>query len=138
MDPQLLETAGTTLVAVMATDAWQSTRDGVVALWRRMNPARADGVETSLAETRADVVLAREQGDTAAEEALALQWQGRLLQFLTAHPDATEELDRVLRDARAQLPASEQTVIGTMRLEARASGHGRVYQAGRDQHITER
>ncbi|MBT2451798.1 hypothetical protein J7F03_32995 [Streptomyces sp. ISL-43] len=138
MDPQLLETAGTTLVAVMATDAWQSTRDGVVALWRRMSPARADGVETSLAEARADVVLAREQGDTAAEEALALQWQGRLLQFLTAHPDAAQDLDRVLRDARAQLPASEQTVIGTMRLEARASGRGRVYQAGRDQQITER
>ncbi|MFG2875125.1 hypothetical protein ACGFYU_08955 [Streptomyces sp. NPDC048337] len=122
----------------MATDAWQTTRDGVVALWRRVNPARADGVDASLTEARSDVVLAREQGDTAAEEALALQWQGRLLQFLAAHPDAAQELDRVLREARAQLPASEQMVIGTIRLEARASGHGRVYQAGRDQHITER
>ncbi|MFB7229896.1 hypothetical protein ACFCY9_19425 [Streptomyces fimicarius] len=31
----LAQSAGTTLVGLMATDAWERTRDGVVALWQR-------------------------------------------------------------------------------------------------------
>jgi hypothetical protein len=123
---------------LLATEAWTATRDGVVALWRRVSPARADDAATALEETRADVVLAREQGDTETEEALTTEWYGRLRRLLAADPSAAQELERVLSEARGQLPPRDQSLIGSIRLTAHASGNGRVYQAGRDQHITER
>ncbi|MFF4606026.1 hypothetical protein ACFY12_25200 [Streptomyces sp. NPDC001339] len=141
MDPQLAQlaqTAGTTVVALMATEAWRSTRDGVVTLWRRVFPARADEVEAALDDTRADIVLAREQADADAEEALAAEWNGRLRRLLAAQPEVAQELDQLLREAHGRLSAGEQSLIGTVRQSAHATGHGRIYQAGRDQHITER
>jgi hypothetical protein len=43
----------------------------------------------------------------------------------------------VLSEARGQLSPGEQALIGSVHLTAHVSGSGRVYQAGRDQHITE-
>src|SRR5690349_14355645 len=51
MDPIVLA-AGTALVTAMATDAWQSARDGAVALWRKVRPEQAEIVEAELAEVR--------------------------------------------------------------------------------------
>ncbi|MEU7663755.1 hypothetical protein [Streptomyces lincolnensis] len=51
MDPQLVQfaqTAGTTVVALMATEAWSATHDRVVALWRRFRPAGVENVEAAL------------------------------------------------------------------------------------------
>ncbi|GEC07189.1 hypothetical protein SSP24_48440 [Streptomyces spinoverrucosus] len=109
MDPQLVQlaqTAGTTVVALLATEAWTATRDGVVALWRRVSPARADDAAAAIEETRADVVLAREQGDTETEEALATEWYGRLRRLLAADPSAAQELERVLSEARGNFPSA--------------------------------
>ena len=65
MDPKVLaQAAGTTVVALMATDAWQRTRDGVVALWRRVRPAQADEVGTALEETREEILVIRREGDS--------------------------------------------------------------------------
>jgi hypothetical protein len=141
MDPQLAQlaqSAGTTVVALLATEAWAATYIGVVALWRRVSPTRAGDAAAAIEETRSDVVLAREQGDTGTEAALATEWYGRLRRLLAADPSAAQELERVLSEARAQLPPGAPSLTGTVRLTAHASGSGRVYQAGRDQHITER
>lgn len=63
MDPEALaQTAGTTVVALMATDAWQRTRDGVVALWRRARPAQADEIDTALEETREEILAPPARG----------------------------------------------------------------------------
>ncbi|MET4657242.1 hypothetical protein ACI2LV_07635 [Streptomyces fungicidicus] len=139
MDPEiaaLAGTAGTTVVTLMVTNAWDSARDGMVALWRRFQPARAESIGEELEAGRADLLLAREAGDAESESELTAEWQGRLRRFLLAQPEAAEELRRVLDELQPQVPGDagpEQ-----IRMQARASGSARIYQAGRDQHITER
>ncbi|MFG2963330.1 hypothetical protein ACGFZS_08580 [Streptomyces sp. NPDC048288] len=140
MDPQLVwfaQTAGTTVVALMATEAWGATRDRVVALWRRFRPADAEDIEAALDETREQVVLARE-GEDEAEDRLAGEWQGRMMLLLATAPSAAPALERALREARESLPPGEQSSIGLVRFSAHASGNSHVYQAGRDLHIIER
>ncbi|MEU2261224.1 hypothetical protein ABZ557_13275 [Streptomyces sp. NPDC019645] len=137
MDAQMMDlarTAGTTVVTLMATDAWERTRDGLVALWRRVSPSRADGVEGELEATRDDLLLARESGDELAEQELGEEWAGRLRRLLRDRPEVAAELRRILAD----LYPEEQARTGTVQMRAEASGSGRVYQAGRDQHIAER
>lgn len=141
MDPQLTvmaQTASATVVALMATDVWQHTRDGVVALWRRVRPAQADEVGNELEVTRAEILAARQEGDTLSEQALAGEWQGRLRRLLIADPGIAQELLRVLEESRALLPAEQEIPAPVVHMRAEVSGSGRVYQAGRDQHITER
>ncbi|WP_063806600.1 hypothetical protein [Streptomyces regalis] len=100
-------------------------------------PERAGDAEAALDETRADVVRAREEGDAETEEALTAEWYGRLRCLLAADPSIAQELERALNEARGRLPAGEHSFVGSVRLTAHATGNGRVYQAGRDQHITE-
>nr|WP_156699457.1 hypothetical protein [Streptomyces sp. Z38] len=120
----------------MVTNAWESARDGMVALWRRFQPARAESIGEELEAGRADLLLARQAGDADSEAELTVEWQGRLRRFLLARPEAAEELRRVLDELTPQLPG--ETAAERIRMEARASGSARIYQAGRDQHITDR
>ncbi|MER7368269.1 hypothetical protein ACI2LC_07630 [Nonomuraea wenchangensis] len=138
MDPIVLA-AGTALVTAMATDAWQSARDGAVALWRRARPEQAEVVEAELTEVREQVLQARGEGDADTEQALAGSWQVRLQQLLRADPSLAVELRRVLDEVLTPaLEPADQERIGSLVMKATASGHGRVYQAGRDQTIHER
>ncbi len=84
------------------------------------------------------LVLAKERDDRVTEQGLVTEWRERIRQLLVANPDAATELERVLNEAHPELPAVEGLLNGAVRLSARATGHGRVYRAGRDQHITER
>lgn len=138
MDPIVLA-AGTALVTAMATDAWQGARDGVVALWRKARPAQAEIIEAELDEVRRQVLDARRDGDADTEQALAGSWQVRLQQFLRQDPALAGELKRVLDEVLTPvLEPADQVRIGSIVMKASASGRGRVYQAGRDQHIKER
>ncbi|MGW4200646.1 hypothetical protein [Streptomyces sp. NPDC004726] len=129
----LAQSAGTTLVALMATDAWQHMRDGITRLWRRTQPEHADTVAAELEAGREEVLAVIATDDQEALEELRLQWQGSVRRLLVARPDAVEEL-------RALLDRLDPDGSATRRItqHATASGRGRVYQAGRDQHITER
>lgn len=139
MDPEiaaLAGSAGTTVVTLMATDAWQRIRDGMVGLWRRTYPERAEAVGVELDSTRADVLAARAAGDPQAEEELHGEWQGRLRRLMTADPSAADDLRRLLDEISPAAVGSSE-LAPSIRMRASASGHGRVYQAGRDQHVTE-
>ncbi|MFD3796776.1 hypothetical protein ACFVAM_03350 [Streptomyces californicus] len=132
MDPELTtlaQSAGVTLVGLMATDAWERARDGVVALWQRARPERADAVAAELTHARDDLAA-----DSGVGEELAAEWQGRIRRLLTERPEVAADL-RALLD---ELAPGERTVAPTVAQRATASGSARVYQAGRDQHITER
>ncbi|MCW2902609.1 MAG: hypothetical protein JWO67_4874 [Streptosporangiaceae bacterium] len=103
-----------------------------------MHPAQADEVSDALEETRAEVLAARQDGDSLSEQALAGEWRGRLRRLLITDPAIGQELIRVLEQSRALLPAEQGSQVPTVHMRAEVSGSGRVYQAGRDQHITER
>ena len=138
MDPIALA-AGTALVGAVAHDAWQGARAGMIALWRRVRPEQADTVDAELVETRAQVLAARTAGDTETEQALAADWQLRFQALVRSDPAVAAEL-RNLLDTRLTplLTPDERSAVGSLVMKAEASGSGRVYQAGRDQHITER
>ncbi|MCB5183523.1 hypothetical protein [Streptomyces antimicrobicus] len=130
MDPEiaaLATGAGTTLVGLMVTDAWHSAREGVVALWRRAVPERADGVSDTLAAAQEELVAAHDAGDEQTVAELTADWQGRFRRLLTAHPELAAELRAVLG-----LPAAAAEPHVTLTQHATASGNARIYQAGRD------
>ncbi|MFE2376853.1 hypothetical protein [Streptomyces sp. NPDC059398] len=139
MDPELTaltSTAATTVVQLLATEGWERAQAAVTGLWRRLHPERADTVSAELEESRSQVLAARRTGDGEAERDVVGAWQGRLRSLLLSHPEVAVELRRLLADElEPALAATTQTTSTTM--SARASGHARVYQAGRDQHITE-
>lgn len=117
----------------MATDAWQRMREGISSLWRRGHADRAEAVAAELDATREDLLAAMASGDQDVEEELQAEWQGRIRRLLTARPEVAEDLRTLLDEfGRRAETAPAATQIAT------ASGHGRVYQAGRDQHISER
>jgi hypothetical protein len=136
MDPEIISLAqggGAALVTLMATDAWQAAREGFVQLWRRVQPHRAEAVAAELDAGQAEVLAAIEADDQEVLSEVRAEWQGRLRRLLVARPEAAAELRRLLDEIAP--PASADPVV-TQR--ATASGHARVYQAGRDQHIIER
>ncbi|GAA1217723.1 hypothetical protein GCM10009665_04520 [Kitasatospora nipponensis] len=135
MDPEmaaLASTAGTTLVTLLATDAWQRTRDGFASLWRRVQPERAEAVVAELDATRSDLLAAEAGGDADSRAELSAEWQGRVRRLLVAHPEEREAL-RTLIDELAPHPP----VVPSVTQHATASGHARVYQAGRDQNFSQ-
>lgn len=135
MDPEtaaLASTAGTTLVTLLTTEMWQRARDGVAALWRRAEPERAEAISAELDVTRDDLLDAQAGGDVESRGELDAEWRGRIRRLLTAHPEEAEEL-RTLLDEWA--PHAAETPSVTQ--HATASGNARVYQAGRDQKISQ-
>ncbi|WP_026248344.1 hypothetical protein [Streptomyces sp. LaPpAH-108] len=136
MDPELAAlaaTAGTTLVSSLTTEGWQRARDGIASWWRRSQPDRADAVTTELDVTRDDLIAARADGDAGTRAELGTEWQGRIRRLLVAHPEAADELRTLLAELAPSAPAAPSVTQ-----HVTASGHARVYQAGRDQHIDER
>ncbi|MEU3435049.1 hypothetical protein [Streptomyces sp. NPDC006863] len=105
-----------------------ATRDGVVTLWQRARPERADAVAVELTSTREDL-----DSDSSAEGELAAEWQGRIRRLLTERPQVAEELRQLLDE----LVPGALTAAAPVVQRASADGHSRIYQAGRDQHITE-
>ncbi|WP_181764076.1 hypothetical protein [Streptomyces albidus (ex Kaewkla and Franco 2022)] len=138
MDPQiaaLAGAAGTTIVTLMATDAWQRTRDGVTSIWKRVHPERVDALAAELDLTREQVLAARDVGDTPTEDELRAEWQGRVRRLLLADPSVVEDLRELLDELAPEASVNGDTY--NVQMHARATEQGRVYQAGRDQHISE-
>ncbi|SRR6266545_5947371 len=135
MDPVVMA-AGTALIGAMATDVWQQARTAVVRLWRRTGSGRADAVENELDEVRAQVLAARADGDEDTEQALAGVWRLRLQELVRQDPSLAADLRRVLdEELLPALGTEEKERARTIVMYGSASGHGRVYQAGGDQHI---
>ncbi|GGM86168.1 hypothetical protein [Streptomyces fuscichromogenes] len=136
MDPEvtsLAQSAGTTLVTLMATDAWQRTREGLTQLWRRMQPERAEIVAAELEAGREDVLAAMAAHDQETLNELRLQWQGLVRRLIVSRPAAAAELRALLDELDP-----DGTAARRITQHATASGQARIYQAGRDQHIADR
>ncbi|WP_435133698.1 hypothetical protein [Actinacidiphila sp. bgisy144] len=142
MDPEitaLTQEAGGTLVALMATDTWQAVRGAVLHMWQARQPEHAAAVDAELTadqqEAAAAGLSAAPDGDRVLAE-LRSQWQANFRRLVAAHPEAAAELRALLADFPPPPVAADASPA--LAQHATASGSGRVYQAGRDQHITER
>ncbi|MFF2964660.1 hypothetical protein ACFVT1_38590 [Streptomyces sp. NPDC057963] len=60
----------------MATEAWQAARDGVLELWRRVQPGRADAAAAQLDVSHQDVLAAGVADDHQTLSELRAQWAG--------------------------------------------------------------
>jgi hypothetical protein len=129
----LASTAGTTVVTLMATDAWERTRDGIAALWRRVHPERPDTVTGELDAAREDLASAQSDGDEDAVDDLQAAWRSRFRRLLREQPEVAGELRRLLNEL-----APDEAPARTVTQHATASGQARIYQAGGDQHISDR
>jgi hypothetical protein len=86
-------------------------------------------IDGELEESRQELMSARARGDDQAEAELMAQWQGRLRRLLATDPDIAS----ALRDVVYELEESASRLnIRTERIKmnAKATGHGRVYQQG--------
>lgn len=134
---KFMSTAATTVVTLLATAAWEQGRTAVGNLWRRVHPERAETVEAELAETRAEVLAARQAGDEQAEQILIEEWRGRLWRLAATDPQLTDELRRVVAQLQLLLlDAAPQ--FSTITMQATTFNDSRVIQAARDVHVTER
>ncbi|WP_422733148.1 hypothetical protein ACN26Y_18770 [Micromonospora sp. WMMD558] len=123
----LAATGAGALVGAAASDAWQTARDGVVALFRRSGPRRAALVAAQL-DTDAAML---EQTDPADRDQLRRQllpaWRTRLADLLAEHADevgadsaVAAELRTVTAAVLAELSAPQQTWV--QRVHASAPG----------------
>jgi hypothetical protein len=129
----LAGTAGTTLVTLLTTEAWQRARDGMASLWRRAEPERAEAVSTELEVTRSDLLAAQADGDLDSQNELGAEWRGRIRRLLVMHPEEAEALRTLIAELQPLAPTTPSVTQ-----HATASGHARVYQAGRDQNFSQR
>lgn len=133
----LTSTAATTLVRLMATDAWDRVKAAVVSLWRNAHPDRADAVEGELTAACRAVQAARLAQDERAELDQVGEWRGRIYQLVASDLDLQRELRSLVEEFGPAVAEVEASQIGPVKMQAKATGHGRVYQAGRDQKIVE-
>ncbi|MFE5890688.1 hypothetical protein [Streptomyces sp. NPDC056468] len=120
----------------MTTDAWQQARVALVTWWRRIRPRQASRVDSALVESRNRVLTARRAGDDDAESRLVAAWGSRLTALLRDEPALADDLRQLIAEEIAPLlRPKEGARTGSHEFRANASGHGRVYQAGRDQNI---
>jgi hypothetical protein len=117
----------------MATDGWERLRTGVVALWGRFRPDSTAELEQDLDTSRTVLLETPDSDIDQARQALQSVWQGRILTlFLEDRTAAAEFKTLLLELAKDGQPSTDIT------FHAEARDHGRVYQAGGNQFISER
>ncbi|MFD8217250.1 hypothetical protein ACFV2U_26835 [Streptomyces sp. NPDC059697] len=131
----LANVAASTVVSGMATAGWEGVQRAMGELWRRVHPERADTVVAELGEARAEVLVARRNGDEQAERELVGEWQARLRRLLVANPEMVTELHRLIEELRPSA-REEEPRAGSVTLIANGSGHSRITMSGRDINIT--
>jgi hypothetical protein len=139
MDSELasLATSGaSTLVSAMVTDGWTLVKHGFARLFARQKPEQAESIGSELEATRTELLQAHSSGDQTTVAELESEWRSRLRRLLTADQRAQEELRQLLAELAPTSPASVRTSAGSIEMEAKAMGHGKIYQVGHgDMHI---
>ncbi|MGY1503715.1 hypothetical protein ACW4TU_45385 (plasmid) [Streptomyces sp. QTS52] len=87
-------------------------------------------------QSRDHVLAARRARDEDAESHVVAAWAARLTALLRDDPALADGLRRLIEEEIGPLLGREDSArTGSHEFRAEASGHGRVYQAGRDQNI---
>lgn len=129
--------AATTLVQAMTTDAWDRAKSSVVSLWRRIRPAQADTVDGELDSARLELLAGEDDRGNRLVPGLEAEWAARLGDLVAAEREAAAILLDLASALARFCEVSPAAPRVSVEMRAKASGHGRVFQAGRDQRITE-
>lgn len=122
-------TGATTLVTAMATDFWQAVRTGTARLFRHRGDG-ARGIEDNLDE---DAAVVANDPTGKNRRVLIARWRIRLLALLCEHPEAVDELRRLVDEVDERLPGDRET--WTMKIDARGRAVVNAVQRGRQYNI---
>jgi hypothetical protein len=120
--------AGTALVNAMVTDGWEGVRKQFARLLGRGDEKETEAAAVRLEKSRG--ILSGLSGadleKAQAEQAVA--WRTRLGDLLESHPDAEDELRRLVAEVQAQVIGSAgpvtQQVAGFDQAQQAVQGHG--------------
>ncbi|ATL32223.1 hypothetical protein [Streptomyces formicae] len=118
--------AASALVGVMATDTWRQARDGLVALWRRVRPERAEEISSELETLHTQVLNAHAEADSAEVlQGLEMTWRGQLRALLRHDPRTAAELRRILEEelAPALEPGERERLYKVIQTVHGGTGH---------------
>ncbi|MFD9403097.1 hypothetical protein ACFWA4_30285 [Streptomyces sp. NPDC060011] len=124
-------TGATTLVAAIATDAWQVARTGVARLFRRRDQVLQSAIEAQL-QGNATLVAQAEDAEQA-RQALIPMWQLELKQLLRQHPDAADELQALINEISAAMPQTQRT--WAQKVQTNIAKHGSQVIAAQDGNV---
>ena len=122
----LASSGATTIVNLMASNAWDQVRARVCALWHRFVPGQADAVTDDLDRTCVEI----QGADEAVVLAVIRELESRLLRLLATDAAVTGELRRVVSELEQVRPGRQQRV--NVQQRARASGQSTVIQVAGD------
>ncbi len=132
MDPVVIA-AGTTLVKLMATDAWAAGKEAVVAWWRKHHPEQAEQVGADL--ERLHVELADADAETRTD--LTGELRSRLRRLLADDPALGVELRRLVDEELTPiLTAADRGSVSVAPQTMTVKGNRNIsIQTGRDAHF---
>ncbi|WP_034090362.1 hypothetical protein [Streptacidiphilus albus] len=93
---ELASSGATTLVGLLVSDSWEQVKQRVGALFARGRSEQAATEELEL--SRAELIAAREAGDTGTAADAEAAWRVQLRRVLLADPAAVAELEALLRE----------------------------------------
>ena len=122
------------LITAAATDAWQSTRDGLRALFTRTGSRRQEILDGWLDEAARAVESASSEERDLVRQDLFSAWQVRMVDLLAEFPEMADDFDTWVRAVRAALPPSAESPVWTQTNTVRGGGTVFAVQAG-SQHL---
>ncbi|MEV0192076.1 hypothetical protein AB0I39_26510 [Kitasatospora purpeofusca] len=122
---QLVTTGATTVVGLMATEAWTQARSRLAALFGRGRDT--EEVSAELEEIRAEVVRADGDAELVGDQAAELR--NRLRRLLREDPRAVDRLRAVLEEFAPRAPQPGSVVYRSTNTLSGGS-HNTVIQAG--------
>ncbi|MFC0597455.1 hypothetical protein [Streptomyces palmae] len=131
----LAQAGAVAVVAAMATELWQSTRDTVLGLFQRAAPGRRTAIEAQL-DSNATLVRATAPSDDL-RQALHGFWTRELAGLLRSDPTCREPLARLAAEVGRALPDGRRAPVLTQTNTAHDSAEVFAVQGG-DLHIHRR
>lgn len=114
----LVMSGATTLVAAMATSAWDGARGGALRLFGRGDAAGTAELGTQL-DADQSVVVRSPEADRV-REALVPFWSAQLTMLLVRHPETADELRALVAAVSQELPHGGRN--GVQNITAREQG----------------
>ncbi|MFF7155356.1 hypothetical protein [Streptomyces sp. NPDC008139] len=111
---RLATSGATTVVALMASDAWNAMRSRIVALVRRGSATQeeADRAEAEMDSERLEATAVRDSGDPTVVADLEAVWRVRLRQLLREDPSASVALRELIAEGTAAPGAVHNSISG--------------------------
>ena len=123
---ELAGSAATTIVTLLATDAWGQVKEKIGALWHQFRPEQADDIETALDNGHLEV----QNADATVALAITRDWESRLLRLLAVNSAVAADLARAVTELN-QIQAGKPE-HSSIRLNVTATDHSTAIVGGRD------